>query len=375
MRTAATFAQTGAFLVMWAALGVLGFIVVTSASMEFAAMHFDSPWYFSIRQGAYLGIAALVLLAVRAVPLDYWRRYYGLSFFLSLVTLVLALALRVSQDIEATRHWFDQSQISLYLVEAFKFFFLLYFAAFLTRTPQHLFGKSDVPAVIILVSAALLFMSSSLATGLVLLTTIFAMLFITGFTRRHLLLFAGISALLVVLVAMQFYLLPDFVVLTEITALSDSAPSSASLAALGHGGWFGLGLGNSLLKLQSFSGEQALFPVLVEELGVFGVAILVALFVAVIWRGLWLSWRCFSTSQHFEGLLALAVAWVLGFQALLHISVAIDGGVAIGVFPAVKLSLPLVGYGVNALVVSSAFFGLLLRIEHELSDLDQSHGN
>jgi cell division protein FtsW len=99
--------------------------------------------------------------------------------------------------------------------------------------------------------------------------------------------------------------------------------------------------------------------VLAEELGLVGVAVTLALFIALVWRSFWIAQLASRAGLKFQSYLALGFGLWLGAQALINI------GVNMGVLPTKGLTLPLMSYGRSSMIVTLAWVGLLLRVYHE----------
>jgi cell division protein FtsW len=134
-----------------------------------------------------------------------------------------------------------------------------------------------------------------------------------------------------------------------------------SLIAIGRGQWFGVGLGESVQKLFYLPEAHTdfLFAVLAEELGLVGVVLTLALFVALIWRSFHIARLAQNAGLDFAAYLAVGFGLWLGLQAFINI------GVNMGVLPTKGLTLPLMSYGRSSLIVTLAWVGILLRVYHE----------
>jgi cell division protein FtsW len=135
-----------------------------------------------------------------------------------------------------------------------------------------------------------------------------------------------------------------------------------SLIAIGRGEWFGVGLGNGVQKLFYLPEAHTdfVFAVFAEEFGLAGSLILIALFLALLWRVFRLGMRAASAERFFEAYIAIGLGTWLGLQAFINV------GVNMGLLPTKGLTLPLVSYGRSSLIITMICIGLLLRIHHEL---------
>jgi cell division protein FtsW len=133
--------------------------------------------------------------------------------------------------------------------------------------------------------------------------------------------------------------------------------------AIGRGEWFGVGLGASVHKLPGYLPEahnDFIFSVIAEELGFVGVCVVVALYVGLVGRALWLGLQCVEMRRHFAGYCAFGIALWIGLQS------TVSMGVNLGLLPTKGLTLPLVSYGGSSVAMTMAAMGLLLRVSYEL---------
>jgi cell division protein FtsW len=135
-----------------------------------------------------------------------------------------------------------------------------------------------------------------------------------------------------------------------------------SLIAIGTGGWFGTGLGGSVQKLFYLpeSHTDFLFAVLSEELGFFGVAIIILLFSVLFFRSMKIASQAEAVGNYFAAYMAYGIGIWLSVQAIINM------GVNVGLLPTKGLTLPLMSYGGSSLIVCCMAIGLLMRIQFEI---------
>jgi cell division protein FtsW len=140
-----------------------------------------------------------------------------------------------------------------------------------------------------------------------------------------------------------------------------------SLIAIGRGGWFGVGLGQSVQKLFYLPEAHTdfVFAVVAEELGLVGSTAVILLYGLVVYRTLVIGRRAIAADLPFHGLLATGIGLTLGIQAFINI------GVNIGLLPTKGLTLPLLSYGRSSTVVTLIALGLVFRVYHELREAEK----
>jgi len=138
-----------------------------------------------------------------------------------------------------------------------------------------------------------------------------------------------------------------------------------SLIAIGTGGWFGTGLGGSVQKLFYLpeSHTDFLFAVLSEELGFFGVSLVILLYAVLFFRALKIASQAEKSGNYFAAYMAYGIGIWLSMQAVINM------GVNIGLLPTKGLTLPLMSYGGSSLVVCCVAVSLLMRIHYETSGI------
>ncbi|MGH8398078.1 MAG: FtsW/RodA/SpoVE family cell cycle protein, partial [Gammaproteobacteria bacterium] len=134
-----------------------------------------------------------------------------------------------------------------------------------------------------------------------------------------------------------------------------------SLIAIGRGGFFGVGLGESVQKLFYLPEAHTdfLFAVLAEELGLLGCLVVILLYFVFTWRAVVIARRAAKKGLMFGAYLAFGLGLWIGLQAFINM------GVNVGVLPTKGLTLPLMSYGGSSLIVICAAIGLILRVDME----------
>jgi cell division protein FtsW len=219
--------------------------------------------------------------------------------------------------------------------------------------------------IVLTVACVLLLKEPDFGAAIVLLATALAMLFVAGARIRDFVVFfsAAVGAMVTLAITSPYRLkrLTGF-----LDPWSDPYDSgfqlTQSLIAIGRGEWFGVGLGDSVQKLFYLPEAHTdfVFAVFAEEFGLLGSLVLIALFMALVWRVFRLGIRAHEAERFFEAYLAIGLGAWFGLQAFINI------GVNMGLLPTKGLTLPLVSYGRSSLIVTMVCIGLLLRIHHEL---------
>jgi cell division protein FtsW len=362
----------------WAALllSAIGLVMVYSASIATAeaSRHAgnNAAWYL-MRHGAYLAIALVGAIMVFLLPARFWQRAAPLLFLAAVAALALVLLPGFGREVNGARRWLDLPGFSMQPSEAMKLAVVLYAADYTARKHAVLksFRRGLLPMLAVMLLVSWLLLREPDFGALVVIAVIaFSILFLGGMNGRH---FAALLAML----AVGFVLLVIFSPyrLQRIFGFMDpwSDPFgkgyqlSHALIAFGRGEWLGVGLGASVEKLHYLPEAHTdfLLAVIAEELGLVGVALVIALFAWLVARAFATGRQACQHERHFAALAAQGIGIWFGFQGLINM------GVNMGLLPTKGLTLPLMSYGGSGLVANFVALAILLRIDWENRQLSR----
>jgi len=350
-------------------LMLLGLLMITSASTNIAAQE-GSPYSFVLRQWVHLLVGMAAALFFLLVPLAFWQQRKVGWVALALVMLSLILLLLVAKPVNGAQRWFDFGLFKVQPAEISKLLVIIYLAGYLEHRQNHLRTRLRgllIPLLCCLLPFAFfLYMQPDLGSIVLFFAVSGGMFFLAGINRIHLCLIAAPLT-----IALAFSLKPYHIerLLSAFNPWLDPfgtgfQPVQAQIA-FGRGGWFGVGLGNSVQK-QSYLPEvhtDFILAILGEELGFIGVLLCLALFALICLRALYIGVQAERKGFPFAAYLAYGIALLWMFQALVNFAVNL------GFAPTKGWALPFVSYGGSALLVCCACLGLLLRIDWECRQL------
>ncbi|HEX2254692.1 MAG TPA: putative lipid II flippase FtsW [Thermoanaerobaculia bacterium] len=347
-------------------LVALGLVMVYSASAAVARAEgaadglLANPYLRKQALAALIGLGAMLA----AMHLDYrWLKRPAVAWALFGGAVVLLVAVLFAPPINGTRRWFLLGGLSLQPSELAKLALVPFVAYHLERKED----RVNRPALLLpvglgtLLVFGLVLLEPDLGTALLLAVTVFLMLFVAGLSWRYIAAGAAIGLpVLAVLVWSESYRRARLFAFLDPEAdpLGAGYQVLQSLIAVGTGGVFGLGLGNSIQKLfyLPYAHSDFIYSILAEELGLLGAGAVVLLFLALSWRGLR---AAFHAPDAFGRYLGLGLTAMLVVQALVNISVTI------ALLPTKGIPLPFLSYGGTSLVVSMTACGVLLNLsEH-----------
>ncbi len=352
---------------IWLALTSIGLVMVSSASISYAAANYGDPWFFAKRHLIYLFIGITAGALVASVPVSIWRRYSGLLFFVAVALLIVVLIPGVGRRVNGSQRWLALGLITVQASEIVKFCAIVFFAGFFERRQQELqqgwrgFLK---PIGVVGVLVFLLLLEPDFGSSVVISATVVAMMFLAGVKLWQfvLLMMAGIGGLGLVAVLSPYRLQR---LITFLDPWADQFNSgyqlTQSLIAFGRGEWFGVGLGNSVQKLFYLPEAHTdfIFAILAEEFGLLGAIVVIGLFVALVVRILKVAKNGIVSGERFSSYAVFGVGVLMAGQAFVNV------GVASGLLPTKGLTLPFISYGGSSLVMGCVFMAFLLRVDWE----------
>ena len=354
----------------------LGLVMVASASTSIAGRTYGDPLSYFWRQSVHLVVSVGVMVLCVRIPMRFWERTGPLLLLIAVFLLGLVLIPGVGREVNGSTRWISVGGLNLQPSEFTKLCFVLYLAGFIVRRGGDV-GRARIgiimPIAVLALVAGLLYCEPDHGAIFVLCATAFGMLFLAGVPIGKFAAWAAAGSALMVGAALTS---PHVVrrLSSFLDPFSDPYGSGfqlvQALIAIGRGGWFGVGLGDSVQKLFYLPEAHTdfLFAVLAEELGLAGMVVTVALYTFLVLRALAIGRQAEDRESWFAGYTAYGIGLLLGLHAFINI------GVNIGLLPTKGLTLPLMSYGGSNLVASAAGVGMLLRIDHERRMLRHREG-
>jgi len=357
------------FVTVMLVLGIvlLGLVMVTSASISMATKEGGDAFGYLLRQFT-LVIVGSAFAAVMFTIRTEWLEKMALPLLaLAVVLLVLVLIPGIGHSVNGARRWIRLAGISIQVSEVTRVIVLVFIASYAVRREEELrssFMGLLKPLIILGGFFVLLLLEPDFGAATVLMVTAFGVLFIAGARLRDVAGLAVLGAAVLVFVAMSSdYRMRRLTAFRNpwLDPFDSGFQLTQSLIAIGRGGWTGVGLGESVQKLFYLPEAHTdfLFAVLAEELGLVGILVTLALFLALAWRALWISRLAHDSGLKFQSYLAAGFGIWVGLQAFINI------GVNMGVLPTKGLTLPFMSYGRSSLIATLTWVGILLRVYHE----------
>ena len=349
----------------------LGVVMVASASLHRIS---HAPFYYVNRHLIAIALGFVGALLIMRIPVIQWQKAGGVLYLLGLLLLLLVLVPGLGREANGAVRWIPIGPFNLQSSEFMKVFMVVYIAGYLVRRQievTHSVWGFIKPMLLLGVACSMIMVQPDFGTTAVLLATALGMLFLGGVAVWQFAVLLGlVGSMLVLMVVFSPYRLQR--VTTFLDPWADVEGSGYQLAqaliAFGRGEWFGVGLGNGIQK-QFYLPEahtDFLMAVIGEEFGLVGTVMVVLLFAVIVWRGFRIGARAEQLNQRFASYVAQGLSLWIGMQAFINI------GVNVGLLPTKGLTLPLMSYGGNSIIVACMAIAMLARIDYELRSPLQS---
>ena len=357
-RRATTHLEYHLLVLVTLALVAFGLVMVYSASSARALLGSDDPAYYLKRQAlsAVAGLVALVLLS----RTDYRRLRHAAGPLLLASFVLLVAVLAVGTAVNGARRWIPLGTLTFQPSELAKLALALWIAGLLARrsAPQTLADLVRPIGLVVGAACALILVEPDLGSALAIVIMVAAILLVAGTPVRTLATGSGIAGMLV-LAAIWFEPYRRARIFSFIDPWHDPQgagfQSVQAMIALGSGGIFGVGLGESVQKIYYLpeASTDMIFAIVGEELGLVGVLAVIGAFALFAYAGLNIALHCHDP---FGKRLAAGLTALVCGQAAVNVSAVM------GLAPLTGVPLPFVSYGGSSLVVGLASVGILLNI-------------
>ncbi|HLR80331.1 MAG TPA: putative lipid II flippase FtsW [Bacillota bacterium] len=342
-------------------LSAFGIVMIYSASMVMAVVEGFEPTHYLYRQLLWFLIGLAGFIACSIFP---YQNYQKLMKFIVLTMVFLLVGVLFFGEVRGNaRSWFVFGPISFQPSEITKLGLVMYLASVYSKKQEYIhdFYKGVLPPLVLTgIILSLIMMEPDIGTTAIIFLIASTVVISSGIRRKHLLVLAFVTLLLIA------FTIPKMVTDVRISRFTGAyqpfeAPDDSgyhliqSYLAIGGGGVTGEGLGQSVQKLGYLFGAHTDFimSVISEELGFFGVALVIGMLSLIVLRGLFIARKC---EDSFGSLLAIGISSMIGIQSFINI------GAISGILPITGVTLPFVSYGGSSLFVTLIAMGVLNNI-------------
>ena len=348
----------------------IGLVMILSASSPTSLQKYGNSYEYFVKQLFFAILGLVGMYIVSRIDYRIYQRFYKHAWWISAGLLLAVLLL--GSEAKGAKRWIDLGFTTFQPSEIVKFLMIVFYGGILVKNRKELgkFWKGLVKHVLYLIPIiVLLILEPHLSTSIVIIVTCCVMIITAGckfwqFCAAGAVAGGGIGSLATILYFSSEFFRDKFqYAVTRITTFMDPWKYASdegwqviqSLYAIGSGGLFGAGLGESKQKYLYLPEphNDFIFSVLAEELGFvgcFGVFILFAIF---IWRGILIAMKA---PDMFGSLVAVGITTLVGIQFIINVAVVTSS------MPATGMQLPFFSYGGTALFILLCEVGVLLSI-------------
>ena len=331
-----------------------GLVMLYSTSSYYSSTRFgDTAYYLKKLFATSLGIIAMII--VSRIPYRFWMRVSGLAYLMAfgLCTAVIF----IGTEAKGQTRWIYIGPLSFQPSEFAKLAVIIFLATIIYKTSKQVGDfKTLVKVMAIVLPVVGVVAYNNLSTAIIILGIAVCMLFVASPKYSHFLIVGGVVlAVGVIFIALASYRAERIQIWLHPEEYEKGYQTLQGLYAIGSGGLFGKGLGESMQKLGFIPEAQndMIFSVICEELGLFGAICLILLYLLIIWRFMVIA----NNAADLYGALL-----VVGIMAHISIQVVLNIAVVTNTIPNTGISLPFVSCGGTSILFLLSEMGLALSV-------------
>ena len=343
--------------------------MMMSTTVEMSYKNYDNAFFYAKKHLVFLILGFITIFTISRIRLVVWEQLGPLMLLASVILLVMVLVPGVGRTVNGSSRWLAIGPVSLQVSEFAKVAMIVYLSGYIVRhgpKVQTKFGAFLNPLAVLSIIILLLMLEPDFGSAVVFAATVFIMLYLGGVRITPFLLFTLCSVGVMILLAISSpYRMERIVSFMDPWAdpYNSGFQLTQALIAIGNGGIFGAGFGERVQKLFYLpeAHNDFVFAVLAEEMGLLGVAVLLATYFIFIWRCFDLAGRAQKQQMAFAQNLANGLGVWFTLQASISLCVNM------GLLPTKGLSLPFLSVGGSNLLASCIAVGLLVRVYIEVN--------
>lgn len=342
-------------------LTLFGIVMISSSSMVISAEKFGSNYHFVSRQIISFIIGIGLMLLTYFIDYRIWRKNALWMFIITIGFLMLVFVPGIGHEFGGAKRWIGFGSMLFQPSEIIKLAFIIYLAAWLDKKGKNIksFLFGFLPFIVLIGIVGFLIISQpDFGTLSVIFFTSVAMFYVSGASYPHLGLGLGLVGVLsLILIKAAPYRMQRLLVFLNPTIDSQgvSYHLNQALLAIGTGGWFGLGFGQSRQKYLylPMPHTDSIVAIIAEELGFIRISLILLLFLALAIKGFQIAK---NAPDNFSRLLATGITFWIIIQSFINIASMLN------IMPMTGVPLPFISYGGSSLMILFAAAGIMLNI-------------
>ena len=352
-------------------LAGVGLAMLFSSSYFRAEKLFDQPMHFFRRQAAWIALGGAAAFLASRVPLRALRNWLPAILAVTLTLMVMTFLPGVSAEYLGARRWIFLFGYSFQPSELTKFTLILYLAYILDKKSENIEDPVNAllpPLIVVAIFTTLIYLQNDFSTAFFVMVVSLFMFFIAGVPWRYFIsLFVAVIPISLIMLFSREHRVKRILSFIE-PRLDPSGTGYQVLAsqnALARGGLWGTGIGQGTRKLGALPEAHSdfIFAVLGEELGFFGIFLVMGLFGLLAYRGFRTAVAC---EDRFSSFLTFGLTATIVLQALLNMAVVS------GMVPATGVTLPFFSSGGSSLFITLVMCGVIYNVSRRLPESEVS---
>jgi cell division protein FtsW len=352
------FSSTFFLLLLTTVISLIGLLFVFESSTAESFSTFGHPYHYVKSQAMWLVLGFITLFISSFIPIKFWQKISPLLFFITLIALIMVFIPGFGMKLNGARRWFSLfGLVTIQPVEIAKFSIVTFFAMWMSKHQRLLpfLFLTALPVILIM-------LQPDLGSTLVITAIALGMYFVSGGQMKYIFLVSGIGLFLVLgaIFSSEYRMKRVSTFFNpELDPLGSSFHIRQITLALGRGGLFGQGIGESKQKYNFIpeASSDSILAIVAEEVGFAGSMVIINLFLAYFF----VTFRIASKfpTDSFEHLLAMGILIWISTQTLLNISAVV------ALVPLTGMPLPFFSYGGSSLVMVMLATGVLTKLSLE----------
>lgn len=359
-RTEKYFDYTLLFIVIF--LVCFGLVMIYSTSWYSAANKTGDALYYLKKQGMFAGLGFVAIFIITRFDYHFWTRFAFFAYIIVIIMQVLVLIPGIGIAVNGSRRWLGkQGVITFQPSEIAKLVLILFLAFIASKSVNELkMFWGIVKTMALAMPIIILVVINNLSTAIVLVGITFIIVFVASNQYKPfaaMVIVVGVFGIVGLMAAS--YRMTRIDAWLNVDTHPQAYQTRQALYAIGSGGLFGKGLGNSIQKLEYIpeAHNDMIFSIICEELGLFGAIAVILLFVLLLWR-------CMVVANNapdlFGALLVVGVMAQIGIQVLINVAVATNS------MPNTGIPLPFISYGGTSVTFLLCEIGLVLAVSKQI---------
>ena len=336
-----------------------GLVMIYSTTSYSSQLENGDSFYYLTRQAALAGLGFVAAIIISRIDYHFWARFAFIAYIIMIIAQVLVLF--IGHEVNGQKRWYKFGPIQFQPSEISKVALILFLAFICSQAVKSLHTFKGIIKVFCLavpmVGAVVL---TNLSTSIILLGIAFVIVFVASDRYKPFVAIIGICVVGMLLGLQMFsYRMGRINAWLNVETDPDAYQIRQSLYAIGSGGIFGKGLGQSIQKLDYLpeAHNDMIFGIICEELGLFGGVAIIILFIILLWRCMIIA---NNAPDLFGALLVVGVMTQIGIQAFINIAVSTN------LIPNTGIPLPFISYGGTSVAFLLCEIGLVLGVSRQI---------